>query len=83
MSIFDKYTTWNLSCQNGCDNFKPQFERKATMLVQEVATGETRAFCWACIAKMSLPPSGDNLLELRKEFVFWPVMEDEEFENNE
>ena len=64
--------TWVISCQNGCDN-------KSTMLVQEIATGEVRALCWSCLVKISKESSdSDSLLELREEFVFWPVREDEE-----
>lgn len=68
-----------ISCHNGCDSFKMQFERKSTMLVQEVTTGDVRAFCWPCLVKMS-KQSNDSLIELRDEFVLWPVCEDEEFE---
>ena len=82
MGLFD--VRLKLSCQNGCDNHKPQYERRSTMLVQEVATGKVRAFCFPCLAGDELSgASTENAIELRDEFVFWPVMEDEEFENNE
>ena len=70
-----------LSCQNGCDNDKPQFARQPIMLVQEVATREVCGICWSCLTKISEQPD-DKLLELHDEFVFWPIREDEEFEDN-
>jgi len=78
MNVFDKYSRPQLSCQNGCDDNKPQFERRSIMLVQEVTTGEVRGFCWSCLVGMS-KKSDNKLLELRDEFVFWPVREDGEF----
>ena len=77
--MFNKYATWQLSCQNGCDIGKMQFEHEPTMLVQEIATGNVRAFCWSCVIPMSKPSGNDEkLLELRDEFVFWPVREEDD-----
>lgn len=74
---------WKLSCQNGCDNDKPQYARRDTLLVLEIATGEVRAYCFACLCGDKFSgDSTENALELHDEFVFWPVREDEEFEGN-
>ena len=59
-----------LLCQNGCNN-------SCAMLVQEISTGEVRNFCFSCLRNMS-KNSTDLTVELRDEFVFWPVREDEE-----
>lgn len=80
MRFSDKYAVWKLSCQNGCDNGKPQYERRNTMLVQEVATGEVRAYCFACLHQDEFSgDSTESALELHDEFVFWPIQEDEEY----
>lgn len=74
---------FKLSCQNGCDNDKPQYERRDTLLVLEIVTGEVRAYCFACLCGDQFSGnSTESALELRDEFVFWPVLEDEAFEGN-
>ena len=60
-----------ISCQNGCDNDKPQFDRKAVVLIKEIKTGEVKAFCWKCISTKLCEFSNNDAITLKEEFENW------------